>query len=62
MRDTEEPVRAFFMSDRTSIMTSDHIISAIGFCTPTGDGNFSTLEVAIRNIVELGSDAVELSI
>ncbi|NVM38943.1 sugar phosphate isomerase/epimerase [Ochrobactrum intermedium] len=43
-------------------MTSDHIISAIGFCTPTGDGNFSTLEGAIRNIVELGSDAVELSL
>jgi len=62
MRDTGDPVRAFFMSDRTSIMTSDNIISAIGFCTPTGDGNFSTLEGAIRNIVELGSDAVELSL
>ncbi len=43
-------------------MTSDHTISAIGFCTPTGDGNFSTLEGAIRNIVELGSEAVELSL
>ncbi|MBC2885542.1 sugar phosphate isomerase/epimerase [Ochrobactrum sp. CM-21-5] len=37
-------------------------ISAVGFCTPTGDGNFSTLEGAIRNIVELGSDVVELSL
>ena len=43
-------------------MTSDQTISAIGFCTPTGDGNFSTLEGAIRNIVELGSEAVELSL
>lgn len=38
------------------------IISAVGFCTPTGNGNFSTLEGAIRRIVDLGSDVAELSL
>ena len=43
-------------------MTTQSTISAVGFCTPTGNGNFSTLEGAIRNIADLGADAAELSL
>jgi sugar phosphate isomerase/epimerase len=37
-------------------------ISAVGFCTYTGDGNFSTLESALHTISNLGANAAELSL
>ncbi|MGH6761734.1 MAG: sugar phosphate isomerase/epimerase family protein [Phyllobacterium sp.] len=43
-------------------MSTQTTISAVGFCTPTGNGNFSTLEGAIRTIADLGADAAELSL
>ncbi|MDI7861683.1 sugar phosphate isomerase/epimerase [Rhizobiaceae bacterium n13] len=43
-------------------MNSNKIISSVGFSTPTGKGNFDTLEAGLRHISNLGADAAELSI
>ncbi|MBZ3694023.1 sugar phosphate isomerase/epimerase family protein [Phyllobacterium calauticae] len=43
-------------------MSSDSTISAVGFCTYTGKGNFDTLEDALRTIAGLGANAAELSL
>ncbi len=44
-------------------MSTDPIISSVGFCTHTGEGgNFSTLEGSLRTISELGTTAAELSL
>jgi len=44
-------------------MSTAPTISAVGFCTYTGEGgNFSTLDASIRTIAELGATAAELSL
>ncbi|MGO4448743.1 sugar phosphate isomerase/epimerase family protein [Phyllobacterium sp. TAF24] len=43
-------------------MSTDSTISAVGFCTYTGKGNFDTLENALRTIADLGANAAELSL
>ncbi|MBA8903414.1 sugar phosphate isomerase/epimerase [Phyllobacterium sp. P30BS-XVII] len=43
-------------------MSLDSTISAVGFCTYTGNGNFDTLEKALRTIADLGANAAELSL
>ena len=43
-------------------MSTESIISAVGFCTYTGDGNFSVLENSLRTISDLGATAAELSL
>lgn len=43
-------------------MSPTPTISAIGFCTHTGDGNFSTLQPALGAIADLGATAAELSL
>jgi sugar phosphate isomerase/epimerase len=43
-------------------MSSAPTISSVGFCTYTGNGNFSTLEDSLRTISDLGATAAELSL
>jgi sugar phosphate isomerase/epimerase len=43
-------------------MSSESTISAVGFCTYTGKGNFETLEESLRTIADLGASAAELSL
>ena len=43
-------------------MNTESIISAVGFCTYTGGGNFSVLEDSLRTISDLGASAAELSL
>jgi hypothetical protein len=38
------------------------IISAVGFCTYKGVGNFDVLEDSLRAISDLGATAAELSL
>ncbi|QND54356.1 sugar phosphate isomerase/epimerase (plasmid) [Phyllobacterium sp. 628] len=43
-------------------MSSQSTISAVGFCTYTGKGNFDTLEKSLHQIADLGANAAELSL
>jgi sugar phosphate isomerase/epimerase len=43
-------------------MNTGSIISAVGFCTYTGVGNFDVLEDSLRAISDLGATAAELSL
>ncbi len=43
-------------------MKSETIISSVGFCTDTGEGNFDTMENCLKTISDLGANAAELSL